>query len=283
MSGIAMHKLPFQHPLTDTPVQVISLRELNSPSSYTPHRHSFYMLLWVTNGQGLHRINYREYEQKAGQVYLLHDGDIHQVLQYPEDGWLILFKPPVYEKFLSEYPNQQYTGVFDPNTRNPFVELPEITAHTFKAIIELMQQEADTNPRSMLLNHYLSILLVHTNRQKQISVALYYSTESRQIQKLKQLIGLHYREHRHVYFYSTQLGMTARKLNEVCKRSTGRLVHELVAEKLLCECEALLGGTDLPVKEIIYQLGFIDHSHFAYFFRQNRGTTPSDYRKRLQG
>lgn len=278
-----MTKLPFQYMFTDDPIQVIALRDFHSPSSFERHRHSFYMLLWVTKGNGLHRINYQEYEQLAGQVYLLHDGTIHQVIAYPEDGVMILFKTEVFEKFISQHPNQYYAGLCDPNTRKPFTTLEGASTHTFETLLHLLQLELNTNRKSPLLPQYLSLMIFHLNRHYVPDETKYISTEARHMQKLKQLISQYYKEHRHADFYGAQLGLPARKINEICKRATGRLVQDLVAERLLSECEALLGGTDMQVKEIIYELGFIDHSHFAYFFRQNKGTTPSDYRRRLQG
>ena len=276
-------QLPFQHMFSDDSVQVISLRGFHSASSFVPHRHSFYMLLWVTKGRGLHRINYRECEQKEGQVFLLHDGCVHQVIEYPEDGVMVLFKSAVFEKFISQHPNQYYAGLCDPNSRKPFTTLEEASAHTFETMMALLQQELTHNPKSPLLPQYLSLMLFHLNRHYISDENKYISTEARHMQKLRQLISQHYKEHRNADFYGAQLGLSARKINDVCKKATGRLVQDLVAERLLSECEALLGGTDLQVKEIIYELGFTDHAHFAYFFRQNKGTTPSDYRRRLQG
>lgn len=275
--------LPLQHAFTDEPVQLIPLNGFNSPASFLPHRHSFYMLLWITKGRGFHRINYREYEQKPGQVYLLHDGDIHQVIQYPEDGWMILFKSSVYDKFQQQYQDHQHIGLCDQCSRTPYLNIDEKSVNAFQTLFSLTQQEFDLNSKSALLPHYISLMLFHLNRHFLPDANLHYSSEARQIRKLKQLINLHYKEHRYADFYGNQLGISARKTNEICKRATGRLVHELVTERLLSACEALLGGTDMQVKEIIYELGFIDHSHFAYFFRQNKGTTPSDYRKKLQG
>jgi len=79
------------------------------------------------------------------------------------------------------------------------------------------------------------------------------------------------------------LGIPARKLNLITERATGKPVHQLVADRLLSESEYLLGNTDLLMKEIIIELGFADHAHFAYFFRKEKGMTPSAFRKRVHG
>jgi len=60
-------------------------------------------------------------------------------------------------------------------------------------------------------------------------------------------------------------------------------VHQVINDRLLSESEYLPSGAKLLVKEIIIDLGFADHAHFAYFFRREKGITPSQFLQKMHG
>jgi len=81
------------------------------------------MLLWTTKGRGIQRISYRDHEMLPGQVCFMQEAQVHQMLQYPEDGWMILFKPSLFRDYLRQHPQEDQAGLFDFFNRKPFVEL----------------------------------------------------------------------------------------------------------------------------------------------------------------
>ncbi|MEO1257203.1 MAG: AraC family transcriptional regulator [Bacteroidota bacterium] len=64
----------------------------------------------------------------------------------------------------------------------------------------------------------------------------------------------------------------------VIKSKTGRSVSEWMAEKMIAETQALLRNTRMPIKEIAYQFGFSEPTHFTKFFKKHTGSTPGAYR-----
>ena len=265
----------------DVPLQVIRMHDFFNAGSLVPHRHAFLMLLWTTEGTGAHRINYREYELLPGSVFFMQEGQVHQVIRYPADGWIVIFRQSLFLQYLLRYPEQEQSGLFDFFTRSPYLRLDQSLFKRFNQIAGLLETEAAAQPDSRVLINYLSILLFHAYRA-------YAGTDrftagsfhAEQLRKLKVLIGQHYKVQRQAPFYADLLGLPARKLNELTGRVWGKLVQDLVMERLLSESEAMLGGTNLSMKEIIFELGFAGHSHFAYFFKKAKGMTPSAFRKR---
>lgn len=49
------------------------------------------------------------------------------------------------------------------------------------------------------------------------------------------------------------------------------------------KAKELLEETFLSVKQIMFQVGIDDKSHFARIFRQNFGLSPTEYRKSVRG
>ncbi len=276
-----LHRIPFQKMFNDFPVQVVKLSELHSPAAYQPHRHSFYMIFWTTKGKGCHRINYRDYDLLPGTIFFMHEGHVHQMLEYPEDGYIILFKQTVFDDYLRFYSHDEQNGLFDYFNRHPFVFLDETVTMVFEVLVPLTAKDALNEPFGRSLSFDLSLLLFHTNRLFTNPKPIQDKGQSKLLRKLKALINAHFRTERDAPFYGRALGLSARKLNGITRKHFGKMVKHLIADRLLTECEALLGGTNMLIKEIIIELNFADNAHFAYFFRKENKMTPTQFRKRM--
>lgn len=268
--------------LLDVPLQVLSLRDFYDPSSVRPHRHDFLMLLWITQGTGQHEVDFRKCELVPGRVLFVREGQVHRVIRQPEDGWMILFQAALFRQFELRYPAHEQHGLFDYLNREPFTDLDEQTQAVFAQVLPLLQAAVAGNPLEPVIADYLSILLYHANQLfRPLHPFIAHPVQAEQIRRLKSLIDQYYITERTAPFYSAKLGMVNRKLNELALKLTGKRVHDLVNDRLLSEAEALLGGTSLTIKEITFELAFIDHAHFAAFFKKQKGMTPSAFRKQV--
>lgn len=281
MTEPPIYDLPFQPMLSEEPIQVVRLNSFYEESSFAPHRHSFYMCYCTTKGTGEHRIDFRNYPMQPGSVFFLHKNQVHQMMAYPEDGWMILFNQKIFHDFLIQNPHMEQWGLFDYFSRSPMVQLTAELLHTFSAVISLLYREVyDIRGTMPVIQHYLAILLLYAGAQSpQVNQGKQDSVETAVMRKLKILIGQKYKSKRETSYYSEKLGVSSRRLNEITMETMGKLVSELVADRLLSEGEALLGTTGKSVKEISYHLGFADQAHFAYFFKKAKGQTPSQFRE----
>lgn len=98
------------------------------------------------------------------------------------------------------------------------------------------------------------------------------------IEQLRQLIEENFHETRHLTDYANWLSMTPDRLNEHCKRITGKTAGSMVRQRLLIEAKRQLVYSDLSVSEIAYDLNFSDPSYFSRFFRKSTGQTPQQFR-----
>lgn len=271
--------IPYQRIMDASSLQLIRFSGFFDAASLEPHRHGFYMLQLVTGGMGSHRIDFREHPTVPGQISFLHEHQVHQVLQYPDDGWMVLFDQGVFDRLCRANPQLDGVGLLD-----AFSATTPVYAGDELAILEqlfaLLQQEITRGEPLVLLEKYLAILLHHANRcyRRDEGGSDALSQEVQLVRRLKKLIGEHFRSQRETIFYARHLGTSSRKLNELCERTTGRLVAQLITDRLLCEAEALLAVTDLAVKEIAFSLSFNDSAHFGKFFRKHKGISPIRFR-----
>lgn len=276
-------RLPHQKMLLDQPIHVIRLADFDHPVNNHAHRHQFLMLLWVTGGDSLQMVNYRNYHLAAGQLLFIQEGQIHRVVRPAPEGWMILFRSAVYRAFISHQQAQHLHGLFDPLNRQPVITMDEKTNLIYRAIVPLLYELVSANPLEGIVADYLSILLYHANQLfRPLHPFLVHPAQAEKVRWLKMLIERNFRTERMAPFYADKLGMVTRKLNELTLKLNGKLVHEMVNDRLLSEAETLLASTSLTVKEITFELGFIDHSHFAAYFKRMKGMTASSFRRQQQ-
>ena len=81
---------------------------------------------------------------------------------------------------------------------------------------------------------------------------------------------------------AAETGMNRSAFCSYFKRCKGMTFSQFVTQyRLNTACE-LLKHLQKSVSEVCYLVGFNDLPHFIRVFRKNIGTTPSQYRKRLQ-
>ena len=60
----------------------------------------------------------------------------------------------------------------------------------------------------------------------------------------------------------------------------GTTPADYITTARLNEARKLLDTTDIPISEIATRCGFCDQSHLTHAFRQRRGVTPGEYRRK---
>ncbi|MCH5685442.1 helix-turn-helix domain-containing protein [Niabella sp. W65] len=54
----------------------------------------------------------------------------------------------------------------------------------------------------------------------------------------------------------------------------------MIQQRVLLEAKRLLQSTDLSIKEIAFELGFVDHAYFSNFFKSHTGATPTEFKEK---
>lgn len=154
----------------------------------------------------------------------------------------------------------------------------EAIGHSFTAIESEVRQP---QPGAFaLLTAHLGLILLHLWRLSGLAAN---SSDQRggsvTLQRFRQLVELHYREHWAVGVYAETLGVTADQLHESCRRGAGVGPLALLQERLMEEAKARLAQTPLPIEQIAFGLGFRDPAYFNRFFRSRAGQPPGAWRR----
>ncbi|KAA9326037.1 helix-turn-helix domain-containing protein [Adhaeribacter soli] len=96
-----------------------------------------------------------------------------------------------------------------------------------------------------------------------------------------QLAQEHCTTEREVQFYSNQLHITSKYLNQICKRSSGITASEWIQRFARERIIILLQNKNLNISEIADKMEFGSRSFFTRYVKKLLGATPSEYRSRL--
>jgi AraC family transcriptional regulator, transcriptional activator of pobA len=244
-----------------------------------PHKHDFFMLLLFEKGGGTHTIDFKQYEVGNHQLHLLFPGQVHSwVLDESTLAYQLMISQPVFEVFSSSL---ELTFVlYQPQ---PVLDLSFGTFSKLQYEFQAIQAE-------------LSITTVHRDivnlRNRLIAQLVSREAESRHdylkvfravppLMRYHQLVNEHFKVQKTVAFYADQLHISANYLNILCKRHVQVPALFLIHNRIILEAKRLLHASEMPVKEIAFDLGFSDLAHFSNFFKSRTGVSPRSFRNQL--
>lgn len=262
--------LPFQSKANEKPVEVCRFGNISHDYSFKPHRHKFDIVVWATKGRGIQSIDCVDHEMIPGRLFFIRGGQIHQIKQYSQDGWMILLNEEALQDLNTSLLNDFY--------RKPYLDLKELSCETFMGLFSLLQLETRlATPNTKMITNLLNGMLLCAEQCD--SFASNRSEDKfSMIKKLKSLIELEYKRNQDPDFYYQALGLPARRINNIVKPFLGKTVHELLQDRLLLESKTLLSNTNLTVKQIAAELDFNTQGYFCRFFKKMTGITALDYR-----
>ncbi|CAB3865771.1 MULTISPECIES: helix-turn-helix domain-containing protein [Achromobacter] len=248
------------------------------------HRHRYYHLLWMTEAQGTHLLDFEQHAVRDHSVFFLSPGQIH--------AWTSSVKPSGYVMNISTEFFAQMFPRADDIAKFPFFHMAGgppviyLTREQHDAMLPLLAEiERETRDRQTgrfdVVRSYLLILLTQLRRlypadERETAAGPSYSLAKR----FTMLIEEHYLDFSAIRQYADALCVSERQLNDAVKRSVGRTASQLVQERIALEAKRLLCNTDLSIAEIGFQLNIEDPAYFTRFFKKHTGCTPGDFRKK---
>lgn len=136
-----------------------------------------------------------------------------------------------------------------------------------------------------IISHLCCLLLLQTADtfcQSNRHMPVYVKRSGEIFRKFRKLLTAHYRQHHDIGFYADELNISTTYLSRIVKQTTGNTVRFLISELLCADARRMLVCTDLDIKEIASQLGFLDQSVFGKFFVKKTGLSPLKFRLRKE-
>jgi AraC-like DNA-binding protein len=255
--------------------------------SNVPHRHNYYTIIWVHEAYGVHHIDFRDYNVEPDTIFFIHPQQVHQLeIERNPKGVVILFtcdflmSHGIREDFISNL------NLFLTCDENPPIPVPRESKPVLQHITDNIFNEfkSDNVFRFEAISAQLNLFLIECNRISNLTrVATQPDFHNHTlIKEFKKLVEQNFRSQHKVSYYSEQLHITAKHLNEVIKASIGRTAKEYILDRILLEAKRTAHFTDLSSKQIAFQLGFNDPAHFSKLFKKCQGISFTEYKAQIR-
>lgn len=245
-----------------------------------PHKHDFFIILFITQGTGTHTIDFVTYPVAPHAIFFLSPGQVH-AWQLSDDtqGFILFFSLDLYrtQQTLQD-PNlfPFFHGLF----HKPVLTVQPDQLTPFLEIIARMEQELSGRAWQWpeVIRDYLMILLIKLSRIYKETYT-HLPVGNLLWEQLELLIEQHFKQHQPVSFYAGKLNVTDKQLNEACKNTFNKTTSALIQERIILEARRLLTHSGLTITQIAAELGYFDNSYLGRFFKKHTGQTPEHFRQ----
>ena len=249
-----------------------------------PHRHTFYEIVHVTRGTGVHVVDLDRWEIRPPHIGLIRPGQVHHWENARDlDGSVVLFTP----EFLVDHPGDE--EFLRRIGERPWLRLdPAAHTRTARLIAELAEEYGHGDPGfASVLRSLLHVLLVRTARlggpAEAVAPSGRYAAVTDAFARLITRVGRDGGAEgvglRSVRECAERLGVSPGYLTEAVRAAVGRTPGSMLREARVREAQRLLVRTGLSVRQVAARAGFDDPAYFCRFFRRETGMSPGDFRK----
>ena len=246
-----------------------------------PHRHQFYTLILVTQGNGSHSIDFEIHLLQAGRLFIISPQQVHSWISINDvKGYVLLFN----DSFVAVASGRRMDGawtLFRSNHPN-FIDLIPNELRFWMDEFLFMEIELNTRDEYTRESLYYSIgsLLVRASRLTQSFASTSLNVGQDFLYNFQEMIEENFMNLKTPKDYASKMNITPNYLNALCKRKSGKSAGELIRQRILLEAKRLLAHTQLSASEIAFMLNFNDNSYFGRFFKKATGYTPEEFRSK---
>jgi AraC family transcriptional regulator, transcriptional activator of pobA len=246
-----------------------------------PNRLSYHRILLVEQGSGTLIIDDHRFEVRSHQVFLLAKGQLF-FFEHPSviTGYTISFGDCFWEKAPASASNCKAV-LFNDATANQCLTLNDQELLEFGNLFQTLLSEYNTPsyPNQVdAMAAYLKIIMIKLANVPLLEHSAVDSQDYILYRKFMELLSARFREHHEVSDYAALLGITARRLSDLCKRCSNKNAKEIINGQIIAEAKRGLQFSALSIKEIAYQLSFSTPEQFSAFFKKNTSYSPANFR-----
>jgi AraC family transcriptional activator of pobA len=244
------------------------------------HRHSFFYILLIEKGAGVHHIDFIRYPVTNYSIFFMRPGQVHQlILERGSIAYLIEFASDFYSP-LEKSGSQVLRKVSSKN----YCQLDIARFSKLLFLLNYIFQEYSTKEdkfqeviKASLDIFFIELVRQSRNPQNHGDNGSQYMQD--RLEELLELITSHVATHKQVSDYAQMLNLTAYQLNAITKSTLDKTCSEVINEYIILEAKRYLLATGNQINQIAYHLGYEDVSYFIRFFKKHVGASPEIFRQ----
>lgn len=183
-----------------------------------------------------------------------------------EEEFMLLMQEPLF--------NNPGWEMIAPDNMQPYLDIINNIAQ------ELKTQEQDIIQSQLIRNllHNFILLSIREYKKHQHSEVV-LGTDARIAHQYKLMVVNHFKTTRTVAAYAGMLNVTEKRLNQATSSVLKLTAKAVFDEQLIIEAKRMVSFTTMSIKEIGFELGFSQATHFTKFFIKHIGMPPGTFRE----
>lgn len=273
---------PFPKSFSDGADIFIALSgDITGKRSERMHRHDFYELVWVREGECTFFSDFVRFPVEAGSLIFISPGQLHDyivdagtVIRIFILGFRPNLLPSVGQHLLNILP-------FDDPGRDPTLALEEAVRESLSQLFQSAHQRFDARPPGWeaILTTYCRTILTEAAYQMPEEVIVQSTSAGVHLTRAFQHeVEQHYRQIRQVQACADMLGVTSNYLVKTVRETTSMTPKQMLQDRLLLEAKRILVHTAYPINQISELLEFPNSTTFARWFKKLTSQTPTEFR-----
>lgn len=249
---------------------------------FIPHGIKFHAVIFVTKGKGLHEIDFKDYGYKENDILFIGKDQIHAWKKFQDvDGFLILFTEDFLHQNQITYKDLSYSYPYNSVLFERKISLQDTREiRTFNELIQYLYDEFNAplkNETQEILQCLLRAFLLKIRAQNRNSEAIIKNENAALFIRFQKLLDEKISESRNALDYCEWLGVSYRKLNDVCKTLTHKTIKSFIDNIVLLKAKKLLSDGDKNISEVSYLLGFDEVTNFSKYFTKHTNQSPKSF------
>lgn len=254
-----------------------------------PHKHEFFEIAYIMEGEMTHFINGRKKVLKKGNYFIVDYDTEHSYItnkNLPFKIVNVLFRPKFLDKMLVNCRNfstliEHYLIKIDKHSLSVSPSNIEFfdEDQSIKQLIDKMHEEQELSQPGYveILRSYLIALIITTMRKISQS-----TTTDDIILKIYDMIECSPASPPTLEEIGHELGYSQYYLSSKFKKLTGIGYREYITKRKIQESRRLLANTNKTISDIAESVGYKDMNSFYLAFKKINGYSPAVYRKSLK-
>ncbi len=249
-----------------------------------PHRHDYYTILLVISAKGKHIIDFNEFKMTGGQVYFLSPGQVHQIVEEEKSiGYIFTFSS---DFIINNGINPSFIEdlhLFQLNGYSPPLDITTDIQDELISFAEYIIKEVGSTTKFTYyaVGSWLRLFLIRCQEnctRLESNTQLVHTSQSI-LKEFKFLLNGRFKMWHKVNDYASHMYITSDHLNANISQLTGQSAKVHIQNRIILEAKRLLLYSDMNTKEIGYELGFKEPSHFSQFFKKCVLISPTGFIK----
>ncbi len=248
------------------------------------YRLNFWLLMYITGGEGEHFIDFRRYPFKAGDLLIMQKNQVHRFnVNTRATGYIMIFNEPF---FFGQDGSSGETLLefFNSPVISPVLNICNEKGSANRTLADLIYREYQNcrgREKTSLIRSLIQSFILSLDDFLRGNRFLYRSAEFKTYSQFRTLLEQNYRTVKSVNEYAAMMGVTTKTINGATRALADLSAKEFIIQRLILEIKRYLSLGDLLTYEISDRMGFDDPANMAKFFRRYEGVSPSAFKESL--